>query len=504
MAINSYEKIARTVLQGADPVTGKDGRLYLDGTMTPAVLSEAIAEALYVGEIFRDGQSVTKKYTVNAKVGDMVRVPLETPFPSSSRTLALANRPGTEGNGGILNKNAPMLPSDDEFAVFMNQVNDQMILFPEMSEKWLPLNAVATRLAGYAKTVIEDRSASTLAEIIAYNVYRALGGADNINNITVATEGAYGDLMNTLNTKLDNGDEITNAHSYSTEGRCIIGRPSFVNGMLNRKSGVILTGSDLAQSMLKEYKFDTEMKDRDYVGNSYKGEIMGFAVQSAADYIWTLAEKYLGLQAGALDHVLAIAVSAEATAASDNIDLGVKMIDANEVRGLKAQPLNCWGHEAFRLSQLIGDTSLTTDSLKAAGFAEGERKYPCHPSELKQTDKISVPVYDTNGVIIGYQVLAQVPAPNGGKVQSGYCTVKVTVLNTDGSVVKDATVSVTAPTGVTVTNNGDGSYQFNVDNGVAVTASVSKSGLTTQSITLSKKDTKEASVVKVITMAAAG
>ena len=127
MAINSYEKIARTVLQGADPVTGKDGRLYLDGTMTPAVLSEAIAEALYVGEIFRDGQSVTKKYTVNAKVGDMVRVPLETPFPSSSRTLALANRPGTEGNGGILNKNAPMLPSDDEFAVFMNQVNDQMI-----------------------------------------------------------------------------------------------------------------------------------------------------------------------------------------------------------------------------------------------------------------------------------------------------------------------------------------------------------------------------------------
>ena len=77
MAINSYEKIARTVLQGADPVTGKDGRLYLDGTMTPAVLSEAIAEALYVGEIFRDGQSVTKKYTVNAKVGDMVRVPLK-------------------------------------------------------------------------------------------------------------------------------------------------------------------------------------------------------------------------------------------------------------------------------------------------------------------------------------------------------------------------------------------------------------------------------------------
>ena len=59
MAINSYEKIARTVLQGADPVTGKDGRLYLDGTMTPAVLSEAIAEALYTSDNTRSTSILT-------------------------------------------------------------------------------------------------------------------------------------------------------------------------------------------------------------------------------------------------------------------------------------------------------------------------------------------------------------------------------------------------------------------------------------------------------------
>ena len=43
----------------------KNGRFYLDGTMVNAELSDVIAEAIYVEEIFRDGQSVTSKYTTD-------------------------------------------------------------------------------------------------------------------------------------------------------------------------------------------------------------------------------------------------------------------------------------------------------------------------------------------------------------------------------------------------------------------------------------------------------
>lgn len=504
--INSYEQIARQVLMTGDPVTGTDGRLYLDGTMTPVVMARAMAEAIYVGEIFRDGQSVTQKYTVGAKVGDAVRVPLETPYPNSSRTLALGGRQGTTGNGGTINVNAPYLPSDSEFVLFLNQVNDTPLLFPDISKDWMPFNTIARRIAGFTKGVVEDRSASILAEIIAYNAYRALNnGGSNIQNITVANENAYATLLNDLNTALSDGDTLTNAHTYATEGRTIIGRPGFVNGMLNRNSGVILTGSDIAQTMLKEYSFDKDLADRDYVGNAYKGHIMGFDIVECANYIWSRAEKYLGLEAGALDNILAIAVSKEATAVTANIDLGFKMIDANEVRGLKGQPLTCWGMEAFRMIQLIGDPTLSVDSLQTSGFSESVRLHPVAPSVVDSTSTgIQVPILDINGNIVAYKTIAKVPQPNGGNIQSSVCRVTLAVFGTEDAALNSATVTVSAPSGITVTNNNDGTYTFNVPQNSAVTVSVANSGYTTQQVNLTSANTKTALYSKVVNLVAAG
>ena len=506
MAINSYEQIARQVLMTGDPATGNDGRLYLDGTMTPLVMASALAEAVYVGEIFRDGQSVSAKYTTNAKAGDAVRVPLETPYPNSSRTLAIGGRDGTPGNGGIINKNAPMLPADSEFMVFMNQLNDSALLFPDLSKDWMPFNTVAKRIAGFAKGVVEDRSASILAEIIAYNAYRALNGGNNIQNITVTDNNAYGTLINNLHTALSDGDIITNAHTYSTEGRTIIGRPGFVNGMFNRSSGVILTGSDIAQTMLKEYTFDRNLADRNFVGNAFRGSVMGFDVVEAANYIWTLAEAYLGLAPGALDNVLAIAVSAEATAAANNIDLGFKLIDANEVRGLKGQPLICWGMEAFRKIQLIGNGQLSTSSLESSGFSASVRLHPVltHEAAMKNLVNITKAITDANGKVSGYQTIASVPLPNGDNIQSDLCRVTLAVFGTDNAALNSATVTVSSPSGVTVTNNNDGTYTFSVPQYSAVTISVANSSYTTQQVNLTKANTKTALYSQVINLVAAG
>ena len=41
--------------------TDRNGRFYLDGTMVNAEISDVIAEAIYVEEIFRDGESVKSK-----------------------------------------------------------------------------------------------------------------------------------------------------------------------------------------------------------------------------------------------------------------------------------------------------------------------------------------------------------------------------------------------------------------------------------------------------------
>ena len=95
-----------------------NGRFYVDGSMVNVELSRVIAESIYINEIFRDGQSVTAKYTSAPQRNGAVRVMLETPLPFASRTVSYGGRPGSADNGGArnpsdcfrsLSRNAPVL-----------------------------------------------------------------------------------------------------------------------------------------------------------------------------------------------------------------------------------------------------------------------------------------------------------------------------------------------------------------------------------------------------------
>lgn len=444
------ENFVKSALMGLG-ATQEDpnGRFYLDGDMVNVELSQAIAETVYIGEIFRDGQSVTGKYTTDRKAG-AIRVMLDSALPSTSRTVGYGGRTGTPGNSGVINTNPPLMPANDEFMVYLDQVNDQSMLFPDLGKEYIPLDVMAQKIAAYAKSVTQDRSASTLAEILAYNIFRALNGGNNlVDSGDLAEDNAYADLVNDLNSYMDNGDPAQGAFTYATQGRTIIGRPSFINHAMSRKSGLIMLGGDLAQEMLKNYDLDRTMSDRDYVGTGYKGFTMGFHWQSAPDYIWTLAEQYLNLPKGALDNVQAIAVSYEATAMGRVVDLGVKLIDANEVRGIKGQPLNIWGHEAFRKSFIVGDSTLTLDYLKTTlGFSEDKRVYPVHPNEVKgnKLDTIDVPIFGADGAVIGYKRIASVPTPNGDNMQSGLPHVAEVTATPAAQEFSSATLEVTLAT----------------------------------------------------------
>lgn len=418
----TVENFTKSALLGLGATeTDANGRFYLDGNMVNAELSNVIAEAIYIEEIFRDGQSVTGKYTTDRKAG-AVRVMLDTPLPHSSRTTSFGGRAGTPGNAGVINVNPPLLPTNDEFMVYLNQVNDQSMIFADLAKEYIPLDVMAKKIAGYAKSVAQDRSASTLAEILSYAIFRSLNAGENIQTIAdLNAEDAYATAVNDLNAKMDNGDPTRGAFTYATEGRTIIGRPSFINKVFNRKSGIILNGSDLAQEMLKNYDLDVRMSDKNYVGTGYKGYALGFHWQSAPDYIWSLAEKYLGLAAGALANVHAIAVSFEATAMGRVVDLGVKLIDANEVRGVKAQPLNIWGHEAFRKSFIVGTEAITNSYFTGLGFAANTKKDVIAPALANADfDSVLVPIYGADGsTVVGYKQLAKGSKPNGNNFQSG-------------------------------------------------------------------------------------
>lgn len=469
-SIGSGEKFVTSALMGMGGTQqDKNGRFFVDGQMVNVELSRVIAEAVYIDEIFRNRQSVNEKYTTNLTRGGAIRVPLETPLPFSSRTLSFGGRPGTPGNAGIINVDPMLMPGEDEFIVYLNQVNDQSMFFPDLAKEYIPLDLMARKIAGYGKRVAMDRSSSTLAEIIAYAYWRSLNGGENlVNEGDLTQDNAYAELINKLNSLLDEGDPVRGAFTYPTEGRTIIGRPQFINNLFSRKSGVIMLGGDMAQAMLKNYDLDVRMSDRDYVGTGYKGYAMQFHFQSAPAEIWSVAEKYLGLPKGALDNVDAIAVSFDATAKANGVDLGVKIVDAtNGKRGLEAQPLNIWGHEAFRKSYVIGKASLTNDYLTTTlGLSAETRKYPIAPTEAnKNVDTIAVPVYGTDNSIVGYKTIVNVPKPNGDNFQSGLKQVAaVSASVTPGAYTKAQNVTLTSDTA-------DAEIYYTTDGSTPTTAS---------------------------------
>lgn len=404
----------------------KNGRFFLDGNMVHVELSRVIAEAIYIGRIFRNGQSVNMKYTTDTKPNGATRVPIDVPLPFSSRTTSYGGRAGTPNNGGLININGAIMPGEDEFMVYRNQVNDQILYFPDLRMQYIPLELMSRKLAGYADRVQMDRDGSTMAEFLAYNIWRSLNGANNvINNIDFSQENAYANFAAQANGLLDEGDPVRGTFAYRAYGRFVIGRPTWIYQIFNRTSGLLMLGGDRAQEMLKNYDLDARLSDRDYVGTHYVGEAAQLSWISAPSEIWHLAEKYLGLPYGAFDNVQAIFGSFDATAAVDAVDLGVKLVDSSGKRGIEAQPLNVWGHEAFRKSYIVGTSTFTNDYLTSTlGFTASERKYPvapavANPGNVDGTDTIGKPLYGEDGQVIGYTVIANVPRPNGDNMQSG-------------------------------------------------------------------------------------
>lgn len=465
----------------------KNGRFFLDGSMVHVELSRVIAEAIYIGRVFRNGQSVNAKYTTDTTPNGATRVPLDVPLPFSSRTTGYGGRSGTPGNGGLVNVNGMIMPGEDEFMVYRNQVNDQVLFFPDLRKEYMPLDIVSRKLAGYADRVQMDRDGSTMAEFLAYNIWRSLNGGENIiNDIDFTQENAYANFAARANGLLDEGDPARGAFAYRSYGRFVIGRPSWIYQIFNRNSGLLMLGGDRAQEMLKNYNLDARMSDRDYVGTHYVGEAAQFAWISAPSEIWKLAEKYLGLPNGAFDNVQAIFGSFDATAAVDAVDLGVKLVDSSGKRGIEAQPLNVWGHEAFRKSYIVGTSTLTADYLTSTlGFTADERKYPvapaiANPGNVSGADTIGKPIYGEDGSVIGYTVVANVPRPNGDNMQSGLKQVSAPTPSVKpGEYTSTQSVTLTSETAdATIYYTTDGTTPTTAD-GTKYTAAISVSATQT-------------------------
>lgn len=129
----------------------------------------------------------------------------------------------------------------------------------------------------------------------------------------------------------------------------------------------------------------------------------------------------------------------------------------------QARPVNIWGHEMFRKGFVIGDSTLTLDYLHdTLGMDENTRLYPSAPEDLANAKKghtINVPVFDSDGTIVGFQQIAEGQYPSGDNWRSGMPLTAEVVPSVKGGTYSSAqsVVLTTATQGADIYYTTDGS-----------------------------------------------
>ena len=98
--------------------------------------------------------------------------------------------------------------------------------------------------------------------------------------------------------------------------------------------------------MLRKGGLDVDTNP-DVSATGYLGEVDGMPVYMASKAVWALAEKYMGLSAGALNDVEMLVVSGVGTGRALAFNSAIKMIDSPNGQGRRIQPKYRFGAECW-------------------------------------------------------------------------------------------------------------------------------------------------------------
>lgn len=323
---------------------------YVNQLTLKRILSPAVKENIFQGIMLKPGEAVTEKYSEDTDASE-IQVLRQKPLENDAREL------GSGANGEWFNSESAQTSATEAYGIQILQTIDRNIDIPTNAQDMVNIDLLAGEVKNLSGLVNRNINAMTIASMIAKN-FNNVAGFDKRNSnatteaITAATSNwvtktanaKYVDLLIDACAKLDDGNPAQGIDAYPESERAIIIRPALKAEVL--KSMVGLYGGVGVYDLLRNGGLDRTTKPT-ISTTGYVGEINNTPVYCASAVVWSLAEKYLGLNAGALNNLVALVVSGTGTGRALAFNSKIKTIDAPSGQGIRLQPKYRFGAECW-------------------------------------------------------------------------------------------------------------------------------------------------------------
>lgn len=338
---------------------------YVNESTLKRVMASRVKENIFQGIMTKPGEAVTEKFSEDTDASE-IQVIRVKPQTSEAREI------GADKNGNWFNSADASTATTEAYGIKILTTIDDMIDIPTNQQDMINVDVADAELQNLAGRVNKNVNAMTIAVQLAKNFNDVKAGTVEDNKVTVA-DGDYLGAIIEAGAKLDDGNEAQGIDAYPDKERAIFVRSSAKASLL-KKGQIVIGGSNDAQSIVRKGGLDADTTP-EVATTGYLGEVNNMPVYMASKPIWTLAEKYMGLEAGALNNVEMLVVSGAGTGRALAFSSAIKMIDSPNGQGRRIQPKYRFGAECWDALSVVPvvNSSFTAPSSTITVKAPGSR-----------------------------------------------------------------------------------------------------------------------------------
>ena len=312
---------------------------YVNEATLKRIMSSRVKENIFQGIFTRPNEAVTEKFSDDTDASEIQVIRIK-PNSKDAREL------GADKNGAWFNSTDASTPTTEAYGIKIITTIDDMIDIPTNQQDMMNVDVAEAELSNLAGRVNKNVNAITFATQLAKNFNDVQAGSIADNKITLdASNPDYLGAIIEAGAKLDDGNEAQGIDAYPDDNRAVFIR-SGAKASLLKKGQIIIGGSNDAQSILRKGGLDVDTTP-DVSATGYLGEVDNMPVYMASKSVWALAEKYMGLDAGALNGVEMLVVSGIGTGRALAFNNAIKMIDSPNGQGRRLQPKYRFGAECW-------------------------------------------------------------------------------------------------------------------------------------------------------------